>query len=645
MSSRPLRLVSLAVAPRRVRQGLPGEALLRHLAGNGALAPTVLPHAFALLAQREARLADILNARGWVAPADLLAAEAALRGAQVIDPEAAPPDPRLIDRLGAARCIAEGLLPWRRAGGVVVVATARPDQFARCERELGALFGPVVMVLADEAAIGRAVVALRSAVLANRAETLVPADESCRGWRALAPARAAPLVMIALAVLLAAPRLVFGLLMLWTLITLIATTALKAAAVVAQLRARRLPALAQAAPLIARLPCVSILVPLYHEPDIAARLVARIARLDYPRELLDIVLCVEAEDAMTAAALAATRLPPFMRIVTVPPGPLKTKPRALNFALPFCRGSIIGVYDAEDAPDPDQIRRVLHRFHERGPEVACLQGRLDFYNAHTNWLTRCFTIEYAAWFRVVLPGLVRLGLTIPLGGTTLFFRRDALEALGGWDAHNVTEDADLGLRLARHGYRAELIETDTAEEATCQPRAWVKQRSRWLKGYMVTWAVHMRQPRRLWRELGPRRFWGVQVLFLGTISQFLLAPVLWSCWLLVAGLPHPLAGLPAPLLWALTGLFLASEAVNIATGLIGLAATRHRGLMLWVPTLSLYFPLGALAAAKGVWELIGRPFYWDKTTHGHHTPADDTNDDTSPTESAPPPLVPALSAS
>ena len=193
--------------------------------------------------------------------------------------------------------------------------------------------------------------------------------------------------------------------------------------------------------------------------------------------------------------------------------------------------------------------------------------------------------------------------------------------------------------------RAVLIETDTAEEATCQPRAWVKQRSRWLKGYMVTWAVHMRQPRRLWRELGPRRFWGVQVLFLGTISQFLLAPVLWSCWLLVAGLPHPLAGLPAPLLWALTGLFLASEAVNIATGLIGLAATRHRGLMLWVPTLSLYFPLGALAAAKGVWELIGRPFYWDKTTHGHHTPADDTNDDTSPTESAPPPLVPALSAS
>jgi cellulose synthase/poly-beta-1,6-N-acetylglucosamine synthase-like glycosyltransferase len=645
MSSRPLRIASFAVVPRRVRHGPPDAALLRHLAACGALNPLVLPHAFALLAQRQARLADIVIGRGWIAPADLLAADATLRGAQVIDPAAEPPDPRLIDDLGAARCIAEGLLPWRRAGGVVVVATARPDRFARHERELGALFGPVVMALAEEAAIGRAVVALRSAELAERAETLVPADESCRGWRAVAPPHAAPLVVIALAVLLAAPRLVLGLLMLWTLVTLVATTALKAAAVVAQLRARHLPDVWQRAPLIARLPCVSILVPLFHEPDIAARLIARIARLDYPRELLDIVLCVEAEDTMTAAALDTSRLPPFMRIVTVPAGPLKTKPRALNFALPFCRGSIIGVYDAEDAPDPDQIRRVVHRFNERGPEVACLQGRLDFYNPRTNWLTRCFTIEYAAWFRVVLPGLVRLGLTIPLGGTTLFFRRDALEALGGWDAHNVTEDADLGLRLARHGYRAELIETETAEEATCQPRAWVKQRSRWLKGYMVTWAVHMRNPRRLWRELGPRRFWGVQVLFLGTITQFLLAPLLWSCWLLAAGLPHPLSGLPAPLMWGLVGLCLTSEAVNIATGLIGIAATRHRGLMFWVPTLSLYFPLGALAAAKGLWELIGRPFYWDKTAHGQHIPTDEAPDHTSSPATNAALGDPALSAS
>ena len=145
--------------------------------------------------------------------------------------------------------------------------------------------------------------------------------------------------------------------------------------------------------------------------------------------------------------------------------------------------------------------------------MVCLQGILDYYNPRTNWLARCFTIEYAAWFRAMLPGLARLGFGVPLGGTTLFFRRDKLEELGGWDAHNVTEDADLGLRLARHGYKTELIDTVTQEEANCRALPWVKQRSRWLKGYAMTWAVHMRDPRRLWRELGPRGFIGVQPTF------------------------------------------------------------------------------------------------------------------------------------
>ena len=154
---------------------------------------------------------------------------------------------------------------------------------------------------------------------------------------------------------------------------------------------------------------------------------------------------------------------------------------------------------------------------------AC-KGCLISITPRVNWLSRCFTIEYATWFRVILPGLARMGLPIPLGGTTLFFRRTILDRLGGWDAHNVTEDADLGIRLARHGYRTELIPTTTYEEANCRPWPWVRQRSRWLKGYAVTWAVHMRNPARLWRDLGPWRFFGVQVLFVGTLSQFITAP-------------------------------------------------------------------------------------------------------------------------
>ena len=190
-------------------------------------------------------------------------------------------------------------------------------------------------------------------------------------------------------------------------------------------------------------------------------------------------------------------------------------------------------------------------------------------------------MEYAAWFRIILPGMQRLGLALPLGGTTLFFRRAVLEELGAWDAHNVTEDADLGIRLARHGYRTELLETVTEEEANCRALPWVKQRSRWLKGYMMTYAVHMRQPGLLWRQLGPRQFAGFQVLFLCTLSQFLLAPVLWSFWLLPLGLPHPLASaLPDGLMFAMLVLFLATEVTNLAATYLAMrrtpASTRRR---------------------------------------------------------------------
>ena len=297
---------------------------------------------------------------------------------------------------------------------------------------------------------------------------------------------------------------------------------------------------------------------------------------------------------------------------------MKTKPRALNYALDHCLGTIVGVYDAEDAPEPQQIRKVVQRFHQSGPDVACLQGVLDFYNPRSNWLARCFTIEYAAWFRLFLPGIERLGLAVPLGGTTLFFRRAALEELGGWDAHNVTEDADLGLRIARHGYRTELIDTVTLEEANCRARPWIKQRSRWIKGFMMTWATHMRQPTQLWRQLGPKRFAGFQILFLGSIVQALLAPLLWSFWLVPLGLPHSLASaMPVPLFTALWLTFLATEALTIGFGMAGLARTRHRMNPLWVPTVSLYHPLATLAAYKAGWELLTRPFYWDKTSHGH----------------------------
>ncbi|WP_235019413.1 glycosyltransferase [Tabrizicola flagellatus] len=565
---------------------------------------------------REAgRLPDVLRARGLVVERDLLGVDARNHGIRLVDLDSALPDPRLIDAVGVQDCLRHGLVPWQRVGDVTIVATSRPAEFDRLRPMLEARLGPVAAGMASGRSILDAIHARRGDRLARAAENRVAEAESCRSWPRL---HQAPLAMACLGLILAG--LVFAPLatglsaLTFAVVSLACLTALKIAATLAALR----PAGAAPDPASDAIPpVVSIIVALYREGDIAPRLVRRLARLDYPAELLDVILAVEAEDTVTLDALAQAELPPWMRVVVVPDGQVKTKPRALNHALDHARGAIIGVYDAEDAPEPDQLRKVVARFQRSGPEVACLQGVLDYYNPRTNWLSRCFTIEYAGWFRLVLPGLARLGLVVPLGGTTLFFRRDVLDSLGAWDAHNVTEDADLGIRLARHGYRTELIDTVTFEEANCRPLPWIKQRSRWIKGYMMTWVVHMRAPRQLWRQLGPRGFLGFQVLFLGTIAQFLLAPLLWSFLLLSFGVPHPLSAvLPTAAIWAIAGNFFLSEATNIFVGALGLSRTRHGLSLLWVLTLKVYYPLASLAAYKGLLELATRPFYWDKTTHG-----------------------------
>jgi cellulose synthase/poly-beta-1,6-N-acetylglucosamine synthase-like glycosyltransferase len=366
-----------------------------------------------------------------------------------------------------------------------------------------------------------------------------------------------------------------------------------------------------------KLPTITMLVPMHREPDIARPLLARLSRVDYPRALLDVALVVEADDTATLDALAAAPLPHWIRVVPVPAGEPRTKPRAMNYALNFARGSVVGVWDAEDAPAPDQLRMVARRLMVAPPEVACLQGKLDYYNAGRNWLSRCFAIEYATWFRLLLPGIERMGLTIPLGGTTLFFRREALERIGAWDAHNVTEDADLGVRLARAGYRTEVIDTTTLEEATAAALPWIKQRSRWLKGYVMTWAVHMRSPRRLWRELGAWRFLGVQWLFGGAVLNAFLLPFAWSPLVMAFGLPHPIAGwLPEGALpWAAAALF-GMALANMAVAVAACRAPAHRPLRPWTCLLELYFPLATLAIWKGLVELTAKPFHWDKTDHG-----------------------------
>ena len=595
-------------------------------AGSGITLPEPQPDRFLLpllrygligasTSGRRAAAADQLPWQVSLTEADMLQAAAHHYGLSLSAPCHPLPDPALIDQLGTGFCQRHGVIPLRRAGAATLLATAQPQRFAALRPEAEARLGPVLLSLAPAAEITRALHLTRGARIAERAESRVAAAESCRGWggAGLILNSLAALALMGTA-LLCAPLLCAFILLALAATAMICSTVLKLSAAVSALRHPP----RSAAPLPRRaLPPVSLLVALYRESDIAPRLIRRLSRLDYPRDRLEVLLAIEAGDDLTREALAASDLPGWMRVVIVPPGEVKTKPRALNVALEHCRGALIGIYDAEDAPEPDQIRRIAAEFSEGPKNLACIQGVLDFYNPRTNWLSRCFTLEYAAWFRLVLPGIARLGLIVPLGGTSLFIRRDVLEELGAWDSHNVTEDADLGIRLARHGYVTRLSTTVTREEANCRSLAWIRQRSRWIKGHMMSWVVHMRNPAQLLRQVGLRAFLGFQVMFLGAALQSLLAPLLWSFWLLAAGLPHPLAlALPQPWLAGLIAAFILSAAVDISLALIALHQSGQRLSRLWVLTLYPYQALATFAACKALWEMIFRPFYWDKTRHG-----------------------------
>jgi hypothetical protein len=568
----------------------------------------------------DASLDKILRSEGLATEDDLLAAHARRLSSPLLTAKELTQSAPLEVTAPPQTLLKHGVLPIAGPKGRPMVAVSDPEAFRAARAELPAEINAAELAIAPRHAIQEAVAQQYQACLTEAAQARVPVIESCRSWGNRYHKRLG-LTLVAVAgligVTLAFPTFIFAAFAIWAVFTLFVSASIKTAAFIASFAAGDDPPAKDPVKAREPLPKVSILVPLFRETEIAHALIARLSRLTYPKCLLDVVLVLEEEDELTRETLAAIDLPDWVRPVIVPDGTPRTKPRAMNYALDFCEGDIIGIFDAEDAPEPDQITIVARRFQKAPPDVVCLQGILDYYNPRQNWLARCFTIEYATWFRVMMPGMARLGFAIPLGGTTLYFRRSVLEELGGWDAHNVTEDADLGFRLARHGYRTEMVNTVTEEEANCRPWAWIKQRSRWLKGYMTTYLVHMRRPRVLYKQLGAWKFWGFQAHFVSALSQFILAPFLWSFWLVLFGVWHPLEAIFAhQTLVAFCGLFLVVEILNITMHTVAVSGPRHRHLMLWVPSMYFYAPLGVVAAYKALYELVMKPFFWDKTTHG-----------------------------
>ena len=366
------------------------------------------------------------------------------------------------------------------------------------------------------------------------------------------------------------------------------------------------------------LPVFTVLVPAFREAAMLPALAQSLRQLDYPLAKLDIKIVLEAGDHETIAAARTLGLEGVFEIIVVPPSKPQTKPKACNFALRFARGEFLVIYDAEDRPEPDQLRKVVATFRRSPANTACLQCRLNYYNANENWLTRMFALDYALWFDQVLPGLERLSMPIPLGGTSNHFRTAVLRELCGWDPFNVTEDADLGIRISQKGYRVGVVDSTTFEEASCRIGQWIRQRSRWIKGYMQTLLVHTRRPLHLARSVGPLGFLGFVFFVGGTVLTGLLNPVFWLLYL--AWFATALGGFDVifPQLLLFVSLF-NLLAGNGAFVYLTMLAPIRRGWLNLVPyslTISAYWLLISLAAYRGLWQLLRDPFFWEKTPHG-----------------------------
>lgn len=361
------------------------------------------------------------------------------------------------------------------------------------------------------------------------------------------------------------------------------------------------------------LPSYSVLVPLYKEDKkVIAQLREALLALDYPEEKLEIKIIVEADDLQTIGTIDSFKWPRHFAFILVPPGHPRTKPKAMNLALPFVKTPFLTIFDAEDVPHKGQLRIAAERF-VRKEGVACLQARLSFYNAHDNWLTRQFAIEYACLFDRILPTFERLKLPLPLGGTSNHFRVKALREAGGWDPHNVTEDADLGVRLKALGYETSILDSETCEEATSRYLAWHGQRTRWQKGWLQTWLVNMRSPLSLMRNIGIRPFLGFQ-LYVGGLIIAPLAHLVLVCSLVMSLLLTGETSYQLLNNWQFVVLILG----YLTSFTLAFVACIRRDLRLIfsIPFMPIYWLLISLSAIHAFVDLARRPYYWAKTPHG-----------------------------
>jgi cellulose synthase/poly-beta-1,6-N-acetylglucosamine synthase-like glycosyltransferase len=595
------------------------------LVGRRLITPAQLDEVVALAERWSVRLGDALLARNWIEPRLYYEAYAQNFDLPFVDLLDEPPDRALLSADDVDTYAHRLTMPWRRHDGRLAIATAEPGPetllFAR--QHWGTAIEFVVVSKFD------IVFAIQTAFadsLSHRAvHELAELDPEMSAQTVFTPGQITfGYVLLSLTLLgfafapiatLIALNIAMGMFYLGNFIF---------KGILVSVGGRRSAAMDQAVAIEARalreedLPVFTVLVPMFREGRMVPGLARALRALDYPLGKLDIKIVLEAGDRETIEAARTLGLEGVFEIILVPPSKPQTKPKACNFALRFARGEYLVIYDAEDRPEPDQLRKVVATFRRSPPNTACLQCRLNYYNAAENWLTRMFTLDYALWFDHMLPGLERLNMPIPLGGTSNHFRTAVLRELHAWDPFNVTEDADLGIRIGQKGYRVGVVDSTTFEEASCQTGNWIRQRSRWIKGYMQTLLVHTRRPLHLIRHAGPLGFLGFVFFIGGTVLTGLLNPIFWAlylCWLVASVGSFDMLFPPILLFLALFNLLAGNGAFIYLTML----APIHRRWLDLIPyslTVFGYWVLMSIAAYKALYQLLRDPFFWEKTHHG-----------------------------
>jgi len=569
-------------------------------------------------------LGQILLARGWVRPLDFYGVLAEKFGLPFVNLLESPPDPARFEVARVEEYARLQYLPWNSSGESLTIAVAEPSEalFETLRERYGKATEFVITSRFD---ILWTIERLAGEAIRRRATYAL--------WRQAPQLSARKILTWPQWIALCLAVAIWGLLVWrWPIGTLLATNAflalflalsflLRSALVWRAWRGKRLETSRTPPDLVlaeAELPIYTILVPLYKDAAVVPVLARALRRLDYPRSKLDIKLVLEDDDLETIEACKRAGLEANVELIRVPPGQPRTKPKALNYALNFARGELLTIYDAEDIPEPGQLKRAVQVFTQAPPSLVCVQARLNYFNWDENWLTRLFTLEYSLWFDWYLPGLESLRIPIPLGGTSNHFHTKVLQQIGGWDPFNVTEDADLGLRFTQQGWRVATLDSTTYEEANSRVGNWIRQRSRWIKGYMQTYLVHMRHPVRLARRIGLRPFLGFQFFIGGAFIaplSFLPLAALFCAWHLTEA-PW-IAALFPDWLWVISwsNLFVAGGGLCLFHML---AAWKRgmRALAWWALLLPVYYFLMSVAAYKGLWQLVRRPHYWEKTEHG-----------------------------